>query len=108
MAKKVNDVSFEEAFQFIRKVGRAAHKYGSTSGRKRSSMGYNSDWDFLDESNPDDLALLDASVLHPNILIESDEMFWMSVDDQGEVENYSGDDANGTGNRLQLMIKYLF
>ena len=33
MAKKVNDVSFEEAFQFIRKVGLAAHKYGSTSGR---------------------------------------------------------------------------
>ena len=48
-------------------------------------------WHFLDESNPDDLALLDASVLHPNILIESDEMFWMFVDDQGEVENYDGD-----------------
>ena len=48
-------------------------------------------WHFLDESKPDDLALLDASVLHPRILIESDEMFWMFVDDQGEVENYSGD-----------------
>jgi len=34
-------------------------------------------WHFLDESNPEDLALLDKSVMHPNILIESDEMFWM-------------------------------
>ena len=48
-------------------------------------------WHFLDESNPDDLALLDASVLHPKILIESDEMFWMFMDDQGHVENYDGD-----------------
>jgi len=48
-------------------------------------------WHFLDESNPDDLALLDASVLHPRILIESDEMFWMFTDNQGEVENYAGD-----------------
>ena len=48
-------------------------------------------WHFLDESNADDLALLDASVLHPKILIESDEMFWMFVDDKGEVENYSGE-----------------
>ncbi len=48
-------------------------------------------WHFLDESNPDDLAMLDASVLHPRILIESDEMFWMFMDDQGEVENYAGD-----------------
>ncbi len=48
-------------------------------------------WHFLDESDPGDLALLDASVLHPKILIESDEMFWMFVDDKGEVENYAGD-----------------
>ena len=48
-------------------------------------------WHFLDESNPDDLALLDASVLHPRVLIESDEMFWMLMDDQGEIENYAGD-----------------
>ena len=48
-------------------------------------------WHFLDESNPEDLALLDASVLHPNILIESDELFWMYFDDQGHVENYDGD-----------------
>ncbi|AZQ09203.1 amidohydrolase family protein [Shewanella khirikhana] len=48
-------------------------------------------WHFLDESNPDDLALLDASILHPNVLIESDEMFWMSMDSKGNVENYAGD-----------------
>jgi N-acyl-D-glutamate deacylase len=48
-------------------------------------------WHFLDESDPDDLALLDASVLHPDILIESDEMFWMFVDDHDEIENYEGD-----------------
>lgn len=48
-------------------------------------------WHFLDESNPEDLALLDASVLNPNVLIESDEMFWMFMDEQGRVENYEGD-----------------
>jgi len=48
-------------------------------------------WHFLDESNPDDLALLDASVLHPRTLIESDEMFWMLMDEHGHTENYDGD-----------------
>jgi len=48
-------------------------------------------WHFLDEEDPDDLALLDASVLHPDVLIESDEMFWMFVDDHDEIENYEGD-----------------
>ena len=48
-------------------------------------------WHFLDESNADDLALLDASVLHPDVLIESDEMFWMFMDDHNEVQNYAGD-----------------
>jgi cytosine/adenosine deaminase-related metal-dependent hydrolase len=48
-------------------------------------------WHFLDESNAEDLALLDKSVMHPNILIESDEMFWMYFDDEGHVENYEGD-----------------
>ncbi len=47
-------------------------------------------WHFLDESNPDDLALLDASVLHPDVLIESDEMFWMFMDEHNEVQNYAG------------------
>jgi len=49
-------------------------------------------WHFLDESNPEDLAMLDASVLRPDVLIESDEMFWMFMDDQGVVENYEGDE----------------
>lgn len=48
-------------------------------------------WHFLDENNPDDLAMLDASVLHPDVLIEFDERFWMFMDDQGRVENYTGD-----------------
>jgi N-acyl-D-glutamate deacylase len=48
-------------------------------------------WHFLDESDPDDLALLDASILNPGILIESDEMFWMFMDDHDRVINYAGD-----------------
>jgi len=48
-------------------------------------------WHFLDESNPDDLALLDKSVLHPKILIESDEMFWMEMHPDGNITNYDGD-----------------
>jgi N-acyl-D-glutamate deacylase len=47
-------------------------------------------WHFLDESNPQDLAMLDRSVLHPGVLIESDEMFWMLMDGE-KIENYSGD-----------------
>jgi len=49
-------------------------------------------WHFLDESNPDDLALLDKSILNPSTLIESDEMFWMFMDKEGHVENYEGDE----------------
>jgi hypothetical protein len=48
-------------------------------------------WHFLDESNPEDLALLDKSILHPRVLIESDEMFWMFMDDHHRVVNYEGD-----------------
>ena len=48
-------------------------------------------WHFLDESDPEDLALLDKSVLHPDILIESDEMFWMEMDHEGHITNYDGD-----------------
>ena len=48
-------------------------------------------WHFLDESNPEDLALLDMSILHPKILIESDEMFWMFMDEHNHVINYDGD-----------------
>ena len=49
-------------------------------------------WHFLDESNPDDLALLDASILHPRVLIESDEMFWMFMDEHNRIVNYTGDE----------------
>jgi len=49
-------------------------------------------WHFLDESNPDDLALLDASILHPRILIESDEMFWMCMDEHDHIANYTGEE----------------
>ena len=48
-------------------------------------------WHFLDESNPEDLAMLDASILHPRVLVESDEMFWMLIDENG-IENYAGED----------------
>jgi N-acyl-D-glutamate deacylase len=48
-------------------------------------------WHFLDESNPADLALLDASILHPRILVESDEMFWMFMDKHDRIINYDGD-----------------
>ena len=30
-------------------------------------------------------------MLHPDTLIESDEMFWMFMDEHGQVENYEGD-----------------
>ena len=46
-------------------------------------------WHFLDEDNPRDLALLDESILHPDVLIESDEMFWMMIDGD-KIENYAG------------------
>ena len=49
-------------------------------------------WHFLDESNPEDLALLDMSILHPKILVESDEMFWMFMDEHNHVINYEGDE----------------
>jgi N-acyl-D-glutamate deacylase len=49
-------------------------------------------WHFIDESNPDDLKLLDKSILHPRILIESDEMFWMFMDDHDRIINYAGED----------------
>lgn len=47
-------------------------------------------WHFLDEEDPQDLSLLDMSILHPNILIESDEMFWMLMNEDGSIENYDG------------------
>jgi len=49
-------------------------------------------WHFLDESNPDDLALLDLSVTYDQALIASDSMFWMYFNDDGQVVNYEGDE----------------
>lgn len=48
-------------------------------------------WHFLDEENDRGLALLDASVTHPHVLIESDAMPWMYHDD-GAIETYTGDE----------------
>ncbi|WP_282121147.1 amidohydrolase family protein [Ruegeria atlantica] len=48
-------------------------------------------WHFLDEENPTDLALLDASITHPEILIESDSVFWSYFDENGGISNYEGD-----------------
>jgi len=82
------------------RMGSTAHNFqlGTERMTKEQVIEYQKDkpgtfivWHFLDESNPEDLAMLDASVLHPKILIESDEMFWMLMDDQGRIENYTGD-----------------
>jgi N-acyl-D-glutamate deacylase len=59
---------------------------------QKNSPGTFITWHFLDESNPEDLALLDASVLHPRILVESDEMFWMFMDKHNHIINYDGDE----------------
>ena len=32
------------------------------------------------------------SILDPNILIESDEIFWMEMDEHGDITNYEGDE----------------
>jgi hypothetical protein len=57
---------------------------------QKSSPGTFINWHFLDESKPHDLAMLDQSILHPGVLIESDEMFWMLIDGD-KIENYAGD-----------------
>lgn len=49
-------------------------------------------WHFLDEHKPMDLALLDASITHPNVLIASDEVFWSYFADDGRILNYEGDE----------------
>ena len=47
-------------------------------------------WHFIDEANPEDLALLDASITNPDVLIESDAVYWMTMDGK-HIENYAGD-----------------
>ncbi|WP_394174097.1 amidohydrolase family protein [Thalassotalea litorea] len=48
-------------------------------------------WHFLDESKPEEQTLLDKSVVHDDVLIESDSMPWMLIDGE-KVENYQGSD----------------
>ncbi|MCL9773764.1 amidohydrolase family protein [Vibrio methylphosphonaticus] len=48
-------------------------------------------WHFLDEAIPSELSALDRSIIHPNVLIESDSMPWMLIDD-GKVSYYEGDE----------------
>jgi len=48
-------------------------------------------WHFLDESKPDDLALLDLSITHPAVMIASDSVFWSYFTDEGGVATYEGD-----------------
>lgn len=49
-------------------------------------------WHFLDENNPENLALLDASVTHPSVLIASDSTFWSYFDEDGSIKFYDGDE----------------
>ena len=48
-------------------------------------------WHFLDETDPEALAILDASVTHPAVMISSDAVFWSYFDENGMVLNYEGD-----------------
>lgn len=48
-------------------------------------------WHFLDETDPEALALLDASVTHPSVMISSDALFWSYFDEDGAIRNYDGD-----------------
>lgn len=49
-------------------------------------------WHFLDEDKPEDLALLDASITHPSVMIASDAVLWTYFNDQGGISNYEGDE----------------
>jgi len=49
-------------------------------------------WHFLDEEKPEDLALLDMSVTHPQVMIASDSVFWSYFDEKGGVQTYEGDE----------------
>ncbi len=49
-------------------------------------------WHFLDESDPEALAILDASVTHPSVMIASDAVFWSYFDESGMILNYDGDE----------------
>lgn len=49
-------------------------------------------WHFLDESKPEQLALLDLNVTDPHVLISSDATFWAYFDADGNVQTYTGND----------------
>lgn len=49
-------------------------------------------WHFLDENKPADLSKLDASVMHPTVMISSDSTFWAYFDDDGNIATYEGDE----------------
>lgn len=49
-------------------------------------------WHFLDENKPEELALLDASVTHPSVMIASDAVLWTYFDDKGGISTYTGDE----------------
>jgi len=49
-------------------------------------------WHYLDETVPEDLALIDASVTHPAVSIASDSVFWAQFTDDGGVTFYTGDE----------------
>lgn len=48
-------------------------------------------WHFLDEDVPQDLSFIDASILHPSVLIASDALFWSYINEHGMVLTYTGD-----------------
>ncbi|OEF87824.1 amidohydrolase family protein [Vibrio breoganii] len=48
-------------------------------------------WHFLDEAIPSELSALDRSIIHPNVLIESDSMPWMLIED-GQISYYEGNE----------------
>lgn len=49
-------------------------------------------WHFIDEADADGLAILDASITHPSVMIASDSVFWSYFDKNGLILNYNGDE----------------
>lgn len=49
-------------------------------------------WHYLDENVPEELALIDASITHPSVLIASDSVFWSYIDENGMILTYTGDE----------------
>ncbi|UWQ90910.1 amidohydrolase family protein [Rhodobacteraceae bacterium M382] len=48
-------------------------------------------WHYLDEDLPQELALIDASIMHPAVVIASDAVFWSYFDENGVIQTYTGD-----------------